>query len=638
MILWLILAVMTLAAVAAVWWPLARRQKSVRSGSDVAVYRDQLDEIDRDEAASLIGSVEAEAARVEVSRRLIAAAEAAKVVSAVAAPAPARSYRWATLAAAIIVLPLGAGLVYLSLGSPNLVPVSMNAEASGKQLPEGIEQTVAEVEKYLEANPKNGRGWELLAPVYLRLGRFDDAVRARRNALEIFGPDAARLGDLGEAIVVASNGVVTPEAKSLFERANAADPEDVMAQYYLGLSAKQEGRRDEAVKRWTALVSSAREGAEWLPMVKSALARVDEKEPTFVAAAPSAAAVAPPEHNGDAIEAMVARLAERLKKDGSDVPGWVQLVRSYRVLGRTEKAKAAVADAHAALASDQEALQRLDQGLQGLETEAAASGGLRSRRSRPGAVGHRRRAAGSGREPGRRRRADGAGRAQQYDRKHGRAPCPAHGRERLRRRWLASPDQGLYGARRARQGADGGRQCPHCACRQQRQSAPHRRTDERTRTGRLMTRKQRRLILIGSSLGVLAIAVGLVLNSLRDSIVFFNSPTDIADNKAPPGKRVRLGGMVKMGSLERGDNLQIRFEVTDGNKDIPVSYHGIVPDLFREGQGVVAEGHIEPGGTFAADTVLAKHDENYMPREVVDTLKKQGHWQETAAPVKQSAR
>ena len=375
MILWLILAVMTLAAVAAVWWPLARRQKFVRSGSDVAVYRDQLDEIDRDEAASLIGSVEAEAARVEVSRRLIAAAEAAEVVSAGAAPAPARSYRWATLAAAIIVLPLGAGLVYLSLGSPNLVPVSMNAEASGKQLPEGIEQTVAEVEKYLEANPKNGRGWELLAPVYLRLGRFDDAVRARRNALEIFGPDAARLGDLGEAIVVASNGVVIPEAKSLFERANAADPEDVMAQYYLGLSAKQEGRRDEAVKRWTALVSSAHEGAEWLPMVKSALARVDEKEPTFVAAAPSAAAVAPPEHNGDAIEAMVARLAERLKKDGSDVPGWVQLVRSYRVLGRTEKANAAVADARAALAGDQEALQRLDQGLQGLETEVAAAGG-----------------------------------------------------------------------------------------------------------------------------------------------------------------------------------------------------------------------------------------------------------------------
>jgi cytochrome c-type biogenesis protein CcmH len=381
MILWPILALMTLAAMAAVWWPLARGQKSVRTGSDVAVYRDQLDEIDRDEAASLICNVEAEAARVEASRRLIAAAEVAKATSAVAVPAPARGIRWATFAAAIIVLPLGAGLIYLSLGSPNLAPVSMNAEASGQQLPEGIEQTVADVEKYLEANPKNGRGWGLLAPVYLRLGRFDDAVRAGRNALEIFGPDAARLGDLGEAIVVASNGVVTPEARGLFTRANAADPEDVMAQYYLGLSAKQEGRRDEAVKRWTALISSAREGAEWLPIVKSALARVDEKGPTF-AAPPSAAAVAPPEHNGDAIEAMVARLAERLKKDGADVPGWLQLVGSYRVLGRTEKANAAIADARAALAGDQEALQRLDQGLQGLETEAAASGG-----SGPGAAG-----------------------------------------------------------------------------------------------------------------------------------------------------------------------------------------------------------------------------------------------------------
>ncbi len=164
------------------------------------------------------------------------------------------------MAAAVVLLPLGAGLTYLALGSPNLAPASMNVEAGGSQLPEGIEQTVAEVEKYLEANPKNGRGWELLAPVYLRLGRFDDAVRARRNALDIFGPDAARLGDLGEAIVLASNGAVTPEAKGLFERASAADPEDVMAQYYLGLSAKQEGRRDEAVKRWTALVSNAREG------------------------------------------------------------------------------------------------------------------------------------------------------------------------------------------------------------------------------------------------------------------------------------------------------------------------------------------------------------------------------------------
>jgi cytochrome c-type biogenesis protein CcmH len=185
---------------------------------------------------------------------LIAAADTAKAKSVAAAPGPAGPYRRATLAAAIVLLPFGAGSVYLSLGSPRLVPVAMNAATDGQPLPSGIENTVAEVETYLDSHPKNGRGWELLAPVYLRLGRFDDAVRARRNALEIFGPDAARLGDLGEAMVMASNGVVTAEAKGMFERANAAVPEDVMARYYLGLSAKQDGRRDEAEKRWRALV------------------------------------------------------------------------------------------------------------------------------------------------------------------------------------------------------------------------------------------------------------------------------------------------------------------------------------------------------------------------------------------------
>jgi cytochrome c-type biogenesis protein CcmE len=145
-----------------------------------------------------------------------------------------------------------------------------------------------------------------------------------------------------------------------------------------------------------------------------------------------------------------------------------------------------------------------------------------------------------------------------------------------------------------------------------------------------MTRKQRRLVLIGSSVGVLAIAVGLVLNALSGSIVFFNSPTDVAEKHIAAGTRIRVGGLVKDGSVQRGDDLRIRFEVTDGNHDIPVRYQGIVPDLFREGQGVVAEGTIDGGGTIIADTVLAKHDERYMPKEVVDALKKSGRWQEGA--------
>ena len=143
-----------------------------------------------------------------------------------------------------------------------------------------------------------------------------------------------------------------------------------------------------------------------------------------------------------------------------------------------------------------------------------------------------------------------------------------------------------------------------------------------------MTRKQRRLVLIGGSFGVLAIAVALVLNALSDSIVFFNSPTDVAEKHIAAGTRIRIGGLVKPGSLQRGDNLRIRFDVTDGKSDLPVHYQGIVPDLFREGQGIVAEGALDGAGVFKADNVLAKHDETYMPKEVADALKKQGHWKD----------
>jgi cytochrome c-type biogenesis protein CcmE len=143
-----------------------------------------------------------------------------------------------------------------------------------------------------------------------------------------------------------------------------------------------------------------------------------------------------------------------------------------------------------------------------------------------------------------------------------------------------------------------------------------------------MTRKQRRLVLIGSGLGVLAIAVALMLNAFRDSIVFFNSPSDVAERHIGPGTRIRLGGLVKDGTVVRGSNLSVRFEVTDGKTEIPVAYQGVLPDLFREGQGVVAEGALNGAGVFAADTILAKHDETYMPKEVADALKKSGHWKD----------
>ena len=145
-----------------------------------------------------------------------------------------------------------------------------------------------------------------------------------------------------------------------------------------------------------------------------------------------------------------------------------------------------------------------------------------------------------------------------------------------------------------------------------------------------MTRKQRRLTLIGGALAVLAVAVALVLNAMRDSIVFFSTPSSIAEKHIAPGQRFRLGGLVREGSLVRSDQLHVTFDVTDGSATLPVTYQGILPDLFREGQGIISEGAIGPDGVFKADTVLAKHDETYMPKAVSDELKKKGLWNESA--------
>jgi cytochrome c-type biogenesis protein CcmE len=156
-----------------------------------------------------------------------------------------------------------------------------------------------------------------------------------------------------------------------------------------------------------------------------------------------------------------------------------------------------------------------------------------------------------------------------------------------------------------------------------------------------MTRRKRRLILIAVVGVVLASAAGLTLYGLSDRIMFFNSPTEILSQNLAPGTRIRLGGLVADGSVVQQGNGKVTFAVTDGSATIPVTYTGILPDLFREGQGVVAEGVVSAGGTFAADTVLAKHDERYMPPDVVAALKAQGVWQEnadTAKPVPTAAR
>jgi cytochrome c-type biogenesis protein CcmH len=374
MTLWFGVALMTAAAVWAVLWPLARRGRDLRSGSDVAVYRDQLAEIQRDRAAGLIGENEAAGAQVEISRRLIAAADAQAE-----APADAASATWrrrAVAVAALTLLPLGAATFYLALGSPSLPDQPLAARVAGARGNPSIDTLIAQVEDHLSGHPEDGRGWEIIAPVYLRLGRFDDAVKARRNALKLNGATAERESALGEALVFAANGVVTAEAKAAFEQAIALDANGVQARYFLGLAAEQDGDRTQAAATWRALIAAAPPDAPWLDLLRSALARVERGAGGIAAGGSStdasddqAAVQLGPEQRKVMIEGMVNRLSERLHRDGADVDGWLRLVRSYMVLGEPDKARAAVVDARRALAGDAVKLRRLDDLLRGLGLE-----------------------------------------------------------------------------------------------------------------------------------------------------------------------------------------------------------------------------------------------------------------------------
>jgi cytochrome c-type biogenesis protein CcmE len=149
-----------------------------------------------------------------------------------------------------------------------------------------------------------------------------------------------------------------------------------------------------------------------------------------------------------------------------------------------------------------------------------------------------------------------------------------------------------------------------------------------------LTRRSRRLALIAVALAVIGFAAGVALYALRDNIVFFYSPTEVTEKSVQPGARLRVGGLVKTDTLVKSEGQNVAFVVTDGAHDLKVVYQGLLPDLFREGQGVVAEGVLAAPGQLHAETILAKHDERYMPREVVDALKKQGRWQEGEASAK----
>ncbi len=371
MALWIVMALMTAAASLAVLWPLGRRGPAGRSGSDVVVYRDQLDEVERDRAAGLIGDAEATAARVEVSRRLLAAAAAKP--GAVPSQMAGIWRRRAAAVAALVAIPVGASAVYLALGSPQLpaAPLAARARQAPQQPP--LTTLVAQVEAHLARNPEEGRGWEVVAPVYMRLGRFDDAVAARRNAIRLLGATAERESDLGEALVAAANGVVTADVKAAFERALALDGKDLKARFFVGLAAEQDGRRADAASAWRELLKEAPPDAPWAELVRRSLARVDGTAVAGVkgpnAEDMAAAEEMPSDQRSAMIRGMVERLAEKLKADGSDVEGWLRLVRAYTVLGDRDKARAAATDARRLLGPEPDKVRRVDELVKGLGLE-----------------------------------------------------------------------------------------------------------------------------------------------------------------------------------------------------------------------------------------------------------------------------
>ena len=370
MTLWLVLLLMTAAATFAVLWPLARGHE-MPSGTDLAVYRDQLDEIERDRAGGLIGDAEAEAARIEVSRRLIAAADAAEFKHPIAIGSPLWRRR-AVAVAGLVLVPVGAIALYLSLGSPQLPSEPLQARLRAIHNDRSIASLIAQVEAHLAQNPNDARGYAVLAPVYLQLGRFDDAVDARRKVLALGGETADREADLGEALTAAANGIVTAEAKGAFERAVKIDGSEPKARFFLGVAAQQDGDRGKAAEIWQDMLKSAPADAPWVGSVRQALADIGVTAvPSTNAPGPSAADMAAASQMNEQdrnamIRGMVSRLADRLKQNGDDVDGWQRLLRAYIVLNERDKAQAAAGEARRALASDPEKMRKIEDTIKSL--------------------------------------------------------------------------------------------------------------------------------------------------------------------------------------------------------------------------------------------------------------------------------
>jgi cytochrome c-type biogenesis protein CcmH len=363
MTLWLVFALMTAAAIFAVLLPLGLRTSAVEGGNEAIVYKDQLAEIGRDAEAGLIGAGEAEAARVEIGRRLLSAVDQPR---SVAVQSNVKLRRLAAVLA-LVGLPAVAVALYVPLGSPRVpdFPLADRGRAPGPE--QSVDVLVAKVEEHLKQNPTDGRGWNVIAPVLARLGRLDDAIQAYRNSITYNGDSAERRADIGELMVASAGGVVTKDAKAEFEHALALEAGEVKASYFLGLSAEQDGRTADAAAIWQAMLDRGPADAPWRPTVQAALGRLAGAKVPALSEQTMAAAKEMNEGDRSAmIRGMVERLASRLKENGDDVEGWLKLVRAYSVLGDHDKAKTAVIEARQAVANDAERLRQLNEGLKTL--------------------------------------------------------------------------------------------------------------------------------------------------------------------------------------------------------------------------------------------------------------------------------
>jgi cytochrome c-type biogenesis protein CcmH len=385
MLMWIAFALLTAAVLAWLLAPLARpapasEAPSAPDAGAHAVYRDQLAEIEAERAQGLISAAEAEAARIEISRRLLASA---------APPEPAlprepqRSGSWhgnLALATAIAVPLLTLGL-YLLYGSPGMPSGSLAARTDAARDQIELARMIDRVEARLREAPDDGKGWEVIAPVYLRVGRFADAVTAYTNAARLRGENAKLLAGLAEASMLAHDGVVTEQARAAYEKLLTLEPGRVEPRFWLAMGKEQDGRLADALADYTTLLNEAPADAAYRPSLQARIKEVSArlnapaaaappktaaKVPAKVPAGPSvadmeAAAMLTPEQRAQMIAGMVDGLAQRLKSNGNDLPGWLRLVRAYAVLGRHDDARAALADARRHFQGDTRALSDLSQ-------------------------------------------------------------------------------------------------------------------------------------------------------------------------------------------------------------------------------------------------------------------------------------